>query len=52
VKSLRKVITGPQRTGFKILKKLQLIENDKLNINNISEDVWVAHYTKLWNEEK
>jgi hypothetical protein len=51
VKSLERDITGPQK-GFKIFKKLQLVENDKLNINHISVAAWVTHYTKLWNEEK
>ena len=42
----------PKKRGFKIFKKLQLVETDKLNINRTSENAWVTHCTKLWNEEK
>jgi hypothetical protein len=31
---------------------LQLIQNDKFNINHISEENWITHYTKLWREDK
>lgn len=52
MKSLERDITGPQRRRLKIFKKLQLVENEKLNINDISDYDWVTHYTKLWNGEK
>jgi hypothetical protein len=48
VKSLECDITGPQRIGFKILKKLRLEVNDQIQTNLISHDEWKAHYSKLW----
>jgi hypothetical protein len=37
--------------GFKVLKKLQQEERDRLNINNITNKEWENHYAKLWNSE-
>jgi hypothetical protein len=48
VKSLGRDITGPQRRGFKILKKLQLEVNDQIQTNLISKEGWKTHYSKLW----
>jgi hypothetical protein len=48
VKSLEQDITGPQRRGFKILKKLQLEVNDQIQTNLISKEDWKTHYSKLW----
>jgi hypothetical protein len=33
--------------GFKVLKKLQQEERDRLNINNITNKEWENHYAKL-----
>jgi hypothetical protein len=52
VKSLEKDITGPQRREFRIFKKTATSENDKLNINHISEEDWITHHTKLGREDK
>jgi hypothetical protein len=48
VKSLERDITGPQRTGFKILKKLQLEVKDQIQTNLISKEDWKTHYSNLW----
>jgi hypothetical protein len=47
VKSLERDITGPQRRGFKIFKKLQMETKDKLQINMIPKEDWINHYKTL-----
>jgi hypothetical protein len=49
VKKLERDITGVQRIGFKVLKKLQQEERHRLNINNITNKKWKHHYAKVWN---
>jgi hypothetical protein len=41
-------MTGPQRRGFKILKKLQLEVKDQIQTNLMSKEDWKTHYSKLW----
>jgi hypothetical protein len=48
VKFLERDITGMQRRGFKIFKKLQLETNDQIQTNPISQEEWKKHYSKLW----
>jgi len=48
---LEREITGTQRRGFKIFKKLQLQERDKLKIDPITKTEWKEYYGKLWNEQ-
>jgi hypothetical protein len=37
-------ITGAQRIGFKIFKKLKMEENNTLKLNLIPKDAWKKHY--------
>jgi len=44
-------ITGTQRRGFEIFKKLQLQERHELKIDPITKTEWQEYYVKLWNEQ-
>jgi hypothetical protein len=44
-------VTGAQRIGFKIFKKLKMEENDRIKLNLIPKGAWEKHYAEIWEIE-
>jgi hypothetical protein len=51
VKSMENCISGTKWILFKILMKLKMEENDRLEVNLIPKETWKVHYISLLNTQ-